>query len=61
MWEGVLLYFRQWPKHTANLIHAFIARKKWRVLNWTSQSTDLHLIEHILNPWREKFTKKNQD
>ena len=34
------------PKHTANTTKEFIRGKKWKVLDWPSQSLDLNPIEH---------------
>ncbi len=33
------------PKHTANKTKDFIREKKWKVLDWPSQSPDLNPIE----------------
>ena len=37
------------PKHTAKASQEFIAKKKWKLFNWPSQSPNLNLNEHIFH------------
>ena len=37
------------PKHTANITKDFIKEKKWKVLDWSSQSPVLDPIEHAFH------------
>lgn len=35
-----------YPKHTARATKGFLMAKKWKILDWLSQSPDLNPIEH---------------
>lgn len=47
------------PKHTARATQELIKKKKWKTLEWPSQSPDLNPIEHMFNLLKTKMRKEN--
>ncbi|KAG2462898.1 TCB1 transposase, partial [Polypterus senegalus] len=43
------------PKHTAKATQEFIKAKKWKILEWPSQSPDLNPIEHAFHLLKTKL------
>ena len=49
------------PKHNANTTKVFIREKKWKVLDWPSQSTDCNPIEHAFHLLKRRLKGKNPE
>ena len=57
--RGLIVQSDKDPKHTAKATQEFIAKKKWTLLNWPSQSHDLTPIEHIFYLLKRQVQSEN--
>ena len=47
------------PKHTPRATKAFLKQKKWKILEWSSQSPNIYLIEHAFNLMKRNLKKSS--